>query len=157
MIEADTRGPTIIQDETVDGESFDASEHSHRLTVETGHPQRNMRWSPTGLFRFSALTFNGHKIHYNQDWTREVEGHPGEVVHGPLNLINMLDYWRDQYGGQDGMPREISYRAMSPIYAGESYAVRTDSSREADDGRLHEIVVDKKGVICMKGQILGGK
>lgn len=112
-----------------------------------------MRWSPVGLFRFSALTFNGHKIHYNQTWTGEVEGHPGEVVHGPLNLIGMLDYWRDQHH-EEAVPREISYRALSPIYAGESYIIKTGNVRDTERGRLHEVVVDKKGVKCMKGDIL---
>lgn len=118
-----------------------------------GRPLRHMSWSPTGLFRFSALTFNGHKIHYNQEWTRDVEGHPGEVVHGPLNLINMLDYWRDHYGTQGAMPTSIFYRAMSPIYAGEAYSVRTADVKDTEDGHKHDIVVDKKGVVCMKGEI----
>lgn len=105
-----------------------------------------------GLFRFSALTFNAHKIHYNQDWTRNVEGHPAEVVHGPLNLINMLDYWRDHH---ESMPREISYRAMSPIHAGQSYLIRTESTRGAEGGRAYDVVVERDGTVCMKGEIVG--
>lgn len=118
-----------------------------------GAPVRQFRWSPTGLFRFSALTFNGHKIHYNEDWTQRVEGHPGLVVHGPLNLINMLNYWRDVHG--DGKnPHSISYRAMSPVYAGETYLVRTEGSDDTAEGRVWDVLVDKNGVVCMKGQVL---
>ena len=53
---------------------------------------RDFTQTPVSLFRFSALTFNAHKIHYSTEWCRDVEGHRGAVVHGPLNLINMLDY-----------------------------------------------------------------
>ena len=67
-------------------------------------------------------------IHYNETWTRAVEGHPNVVVHGPLNLINTLDYWRDLHSNGDGPPRSISYRALSPIYAGEEYMIKTTST-----------------------------
>ncbi|KAH6686223.1 hypothetical protein F5X68DRAFT_240547 [Plectosphaerella plurivora] len=136
LTDADTLGPSIARDEMVDG-----------------LPQRHMRWSPVGLFRFSALTFNGHKIHYNQTWTGEVEGHPGEVVHGPLNLIGMLDYWRDHHG-KETTPRVISYRALSPIYAGESYVIKTGDIQEIGGGTSYEVLVEKKGVISMRGEIL---
>jgi hydroxyacyl-ACP dehydratase HTD2-like protein with hotdog domain len=48
--------------------------------------QRRESWTPdtTQLFRYSALTFNGHKIHYDVDYCRSVEGYPNLVVHGPL-------------------------------------------------------------------------
>ena len=65
-----------------------------RSNESSPFPTRHMHWSPVALFGFSALTYNAHMIHYNESWTRNVEGHPGLVVHGPLNLINMLDYWR---------------------------------------------------------------
>ncbi|EGY22463.1 hypothetical protein VD0002_g1679 [Verticillium dahliae] len=117
-------------------------------------PLRRLSWSSVGLFRFSALTFNGHMIHYNQEWSRDVEGHPGAVVHGPLNLISMLDYWRDVHGkGQS--PREIAYRALSPIYAGETYDIRTVGERVPGDDKGWDISVEKGGTICMKAQILG--
>ncbi|CRK26599.1 hypothetical protein BN1708_014593 [Verticillium longisporum] len=117
-------------------------------------PLRRLSWSSVGLFRFSALTFNGHMIHYNQEWTRDVEGHPGAVVHGPLNLISMLDYWRDVHGkGQ--RPREIAYRALSPIYAGETYDIRTVGERGPGDDKGWDISVEKGGTICMKAQIPG--
>jgi hydroxyacyl-ACP dehydratase HTD2-like protein with hotdog domain len=107
-----------------------------------------LRWSPTGLFRFSALTFNGHKIHYNEDWTLSVEGHPGLVVHGPLNLINMLDYWRDIQGQTS--PREIVYRATAPVYAGEEYQIYKTGEKE---GGVWDVVAEKQGIVCMKGEI----
>ena len=79
------------------------------------------------LFRMSALTFNAHRIHYDLPWARNVEGHRNVVVHGPFNLLAMLDMWRDfaSSQGQTAVvyPKEIEYRATSPVYAGEPYQV----------------------------------
>jgi 3-methylfumaryl-CoA hydratase len=50
---------------------------------------------PVLLFRFSALTFNSHRIHYDLKWAMEVEGYPGLVVHGPLTTTLLLDFARD--------------------------------------------------------------
>ncbi|KAL8800952.1 MAG: hypothetical protein Q9200_007084 [Gallowayella weberi] len=82
---------------------------------------RDFLQTPVSLFRFSALTFNAHKIHYSQPWCREVEGHRDVVVHGPLNLINMLNFWRDVQEDDYRIPRSIKYRATAPFYVGEKY------------------------------------
>lgn len=119
----------------------------------TAFPIRKLSWSPVGLFRFSALTFNGHKIHYNEDWTRNAEGHPGIVVHGPLNVINLLDYWRDFHGEGTG-PDEIIYRAMSPVYGGEEYQIRTLDILETTNSKVFEVAAEKNGVIIMKASII---
>ena len=86
-------------------------------------PQKSREFFQTAvsLFRFSALTFNAHKIHYSQPWCREVEGHRDIVVHGPLNLINMLDFWRDEQADDFMIPKSIRYRATAPFYAEENY------------------------------------
>ncbi|KAL1842673.1 hypothetical protein VTK73DRAFT_3071 [Phialemonium thermophilum] len=122
-------------------------------------PERHLHWSPVGLFRFSALTFNAHMIHYNESWARDVEGQRGLVVHGPLNLINMLDYWRDVYGRGHGGIAEIDYRALSPIYAGEPYVIRAASTERRDEASSDQesertrISVEKDGLVCMRGDI----
>ncbi|KIW17521.1 hypothetical protein PV08_04715 [Exophiala spinifera] len=108
------------------------------------------------LFRFSALTFNAHRIHYDKPWARDVEGHRNVVVHGPLNLMAMLDHWRDAKAAtsQDGIfyPEKIEYRATSPVYAGEAYRVTMD------EGAVHQKVADvnvvsNDGTTCMRGAI----
>ena len=91
---------------------------------------RDFLQTAVSLFRFSALTFNAHMIHYSQPWCREVEGHRDIVVHGPLNLINMLDFWRDEQPNDYMIPRSIEYRATAPFYAGEKY--RALLERHAD-------------------------
>ena len=97
--------------------------------------QRDFCQSPVDLFRFSALTFNGHKIHYSQPWCREVEGHRDIVVHGPLNLINMLDFWRDTRDrGNYEIPKSIKYRATAPFYGDEKYRALLE---DGDDRATH--------------------
>lgn len=99
------------------------------------------------------MTFNGHKIHYNEDWTRTAEGHPGIVVHGPLNVISLLDYWRDIHGEGVG-PDEISYRAMSPVYGGEEYQLRTLDINETNSSRVFDVVAEKDGNVIMRASII---
>jgi hydroxyacyl-ACP dehydratase HTD2-like protein with hotdog domain len=119
-----------------------------------GQCQRDFCQSDTTLFRFSALTFNGHKIHYSPEWCREVEGHRNAVVHGPLNLINMLDFWRDtaKGGSEEAVPKSIAYRAMSPLYAGEPYRILLEKGGEQEKGWKAEIW-DSFGKQSMKGTI----
>lgn len=96
---------------------------------------RDFCQSPVDLFRFSAITFNGHKIHYSLRWCRDVEGHREIVVHGPLNLINMLDLWRDtRQQGDYELPKSIRYRATAPFYAGEKYRAFLE---EGEKGASH--------------------
>lgn len=123
------------------------------LTDETGLPYRRLQWSAVGLFRFSALTFNGHKIHYDGDWTRIMECHPGPVVHGPLNLINMLDYWRDVCGGQ-GTVGKIRYKALLPLYAGDTYQISVQRRLAGlDDGNSLAIQFHRSNILCMEGTV----
>ena len=97
--------------------------------------QRDFRQSPVDLFRFSALTFNAHRIHYSRPWCREVEGHREIVVHGPLNLINMLDFWRDtREMGDYQIPKSIRYRATAPFYGDEQYRALLE---EGENGATH--------------------
>lgn len=103
----------------------------------------------------SALTFNAHKIHYSEPWAREVEGHRGLVVHGPLNLISILDFWRDiqEQKGIDPQkiaPASIEYRATHPLYAKEEYQIALQV-----DGKLTRAnIYNPDGIVCMKADIV---
>jgi 3-methylfumaryl-CoA hydratase len=70
--------------------------------------------SPTLLFRYSALTFNSHRIHYDRDHATQVEGYPGLVVHGPLLATLLLDLVRRELPA--GRVAAFSFRAMQPLY-----------------------------------------
>ena len=97
---------------------------------------RDFLQTAVSLFRFSALTFNAHMIHYSQPWCRTIEGHRDIVVHGPLNLINMLDFWRDEKADDSTVPKSITYRATAPFYAGETYRALLERGAESTVVRL---------------------
>jgi 3-methylfumaryl-CoA hydratase len=65
------------------------------------------------LFRYSALTFNGHRIHYDRRYVTEVEGYPGLVVHGPLIATLLLDLLRRSL---DATVARFAFRAVSPLF-----------------------------------------
>ncbi|MEQ6249989.1 MaoC family dehydratase N-terminal domain-containing protein [Sulfitobacter sp. HNIBRBA3233] len=76
-------------------------------TVETVTPSEVL------LFRYSALTFNGHRIHYDRDYATGVEGHAGLVVHGPLIATLLVDLAQRVMGRA---PLAFDFRAMSPLF-----------------------------------------
>jgi 3-methylfumaryl-CoA hydratase len=66
------------------------------------------------LFRYSALTFNSHRIHYDRRYVTEVEGYPGLVVHGPLLATLLIDLLRRNR--PDAFVRRFEFRAMAPLF-----------------------------------------
>lgn len=88
--------------------------------------RRPVETTPTLLFRFSALTFNGHRIHYDHPYATAVEGYAGLVVHGPMQAVWMLNLACELMGGLPGVFR---YRGLAPLICGEPAAIeaqRTD-------------------------------
>ena len=81
------------------------------------------------LFRYSALTFNGHRIHYDRRYVTEVEGYPGLIVHGPLIATLLLDLLRRQLPG--ARVAGFAFKAMQPIYDTAPFRVcgRRDSEK----------------------------
>lgn len=86
---------------------------------------------PVLLFRFSALTNNSHRIHYDHAYATGVEGYPGLVVHGPLIAMLLADLGRRN--GVDG-PARFSFRARSPFFCGDSLHLRGGPDDEGDEG-----------------------
>ncbi len=73
------------------------------------------------LFRFSALTFNGHRIHFDIDYCRQEEGYPGLVVHGPMLALMLLDLVERKM--PDRTVTSFRYRAVAPVFTPESISV----------------------------------
>jgi 3-methylfumaryl-CoA hydratase len=84
---------------------------------------------PVLLFRYSALTFNGHRIHYDRDYAMREEGYPGLVVHGPLQATLLLTL----AGGMRGMPATFEFRGTSPLFDGAEFTVNAASAEEGLD------------------------
>ena len=86
--------------------------------VPPGDGERSIDVSPTLLFRFSALTYNAHRIHYDRGYARDVEGYPGLVVHGPLQALAMAETARAAScpgsAGAEGLV--FDYRLLSPLF-----------------------------------------
>lgn len=80
---------------------------------------------PTLLFRYSALTFNGHRIHYDKPFCIETEGYPGLVVHGPLQATTLCQYAADLKGKP---PRTFRFRSLSPIFDDTDFTLNAEDS-----------------------------
>ncbi|MER7717720.1 MaoC family dehydratase N-terminal domain-containing protein [Streptomyces flaveolus] len=76
---------------------------------------------PTLLFRFSALTYNAHRIHYDRDYARDVEGYPDLVVHGPLLALALLELPRGF--APERTVTSFAFRSKAPLFAPEAFVV----------------------------------
>lgn len=76
--------------------------------------RRPIQPDPVLLFRYSALTFNGHRIHYDHPYVTQVEGYPGLVVHGPLTATLLLEAFRAAH--PDKIIECFDYRAVGPLF-----------------------------------------
>ncbi|MGE4340788.1 MAG: MaoC family dehydratase N-terminal domain-containing protein [Pigmentiphaga sp.] len=85
----------------------------------------------TLLFRYSALTFNGHRIHYDQPYARNEEGYLGLVVHGPLTAT-LLQQFALEHGGGRALAT-FDFRGVSPLFVGRPFKLE---GRQAQDGGL---------------------
>lgn len=100
-----------------------------------------VRFSPTLLFRYSALTFNGHRIHYDRAYCKTVEGYPGLVVHGPLLAQLLIHLAMRELGGLS----QFSFRATAPLYDFEA----AELCARLDEGKLSLWVRGPEGRQCM--------
>jgi 3-methylfumaryl-CoA hydratase len=95
--------------------------------------RRELVPDPVLLFRFSALTFNGHRIHYDIDYVKREEHYPGLIVHGPLQTLLMLDLCRRN----DPRPvRKLDYRALHPVFHNEPMSVNGNPAQDGSKAEL---------------------
>ena len=105
---------------------------------------------PVLLFRYSALTFNGHRIHYDHPYVTAIEGYPGLVVHGPLQATLMLDLLRRQR--PEAKVRGFSFRALSPVFADRPLTI---GGRPAAPGMSVALwVANDTGALAMEGEAM---
>jgi 3-methylfumaryl-CoA hydratase len=81
---------------------------------------------PVLLFRYSALTFNGHRIHYDRDYVTRVEGYPGLIFHGPLQAAFIVELAAKLHGGTP--PKKFSYRGVQPLFEGSEFSVNANTT-----------------------------
>ena len=135
----------VKHDITVNGGLCVEEEHDivYRAAPDPGAPPPAARPAPTDavwsrtihpdpvlLFRYSASTFNGHRIHYDLPYVTGEEGYPGLIVHGPLIATLLMDLCRRER--PDARLVRFDYRAMSPLFHIAPFSV---NGRPAEDGR----------------------
>ena len=114
---------------------------------------QNPKWSreiapdPVLLFRFSALTFNGHRIHYDLDYVQHEEHYPGLIVHGPLQTMLLLDLCRREMPNRP--VKKLDYRAMHPVFHQEQFTVNGNPSADGNAAELW--TANAAGNIAMQG------
>jgi 3-methylfumaryl-CoA hydratase len=113
----------------------------------TSDYQRIVSPDPTLLFRFSALTYNAHRIHYDRAFARDVEGYPGLVVHGPLQAMLLLDLYRRHH--PSAQIARFGCRAQRPLFEGAPFTLK---GRKTEDGAALW-TEDAHGYVCMEASI----
>lgn len=105
------------------------------------------RWvesSPTLLFRYSAVTFNSHRIHYDLPYAMKEENYPGLIVHGPLQATFLLRMSIARLAG--AFPSEFSFRSTRPLFAGPQFSLNAVT----EDGRQRLWAADQAGMMTME-------
>ena len=102
--------------------------------VPDGASQRVLELDPVLLFRFSALTYNAHRIHYDRAYATGVEGYPGLLVHGPLQALLMIELARAQAGTAI---ERFEYRLSSPLFDGQAARITAIPGAEGINTAVH--------------------
>ncbi len=111
--------------------------------------RREIDPDPVLLFRYSAVTFNGHRIHYDQPYATQVEGYPGLVVHGPLTATLLMELARDSNPGK--RIASYSFRAVSPLYAPAKFTV---NGKPGADGKTAQLwAATAEGKLAMQAEV----
>ncbi len=99
------------------------------------------------LFRYSALTFNGHRIHYDRKYVTEVEGYPGLIVHGPLIATLLVDLVRRHL--PDAFIKGFHFKAVRPTF--DLHPFRLNGQPSADGKTVKLWAQDHEGWLTMQG------
>ncbi|MET3906114.1 3-methylfumaryl-CoA hydratase [Bradyrhizobium sp. S3.3.6] len=83
---------------------------------------------PVLLFRYSALTFNGHRIHYDRDYVTRVEGYPGLIFHGPLQAALIIEMAAKLRSGKP--PKTFTYRGLQPLFEGSEFSINANETAD---------------------------
>ena len=109
---------------------------------------------PVLLFRYSALTYNAHRIHYDRPWAVEREGQPGLLVHAPLLASLLLDRLRARIGGR--AVKALAFRAHRPLHDGAPIGLHLGEIAEEGGRPLHAWATDPEGRVAFTLQAVPG-
>ena len=111
--------------------------------------QRNITPDAVLLFRYSALTFNGHRIHYDRAYVTQVEGYPGLIVHGPLIATLLMDLVRCQ--APDAFVQSFQFKMVRPTF--DLHPFQLNAQPSADGKTIRVWANDHEGWLTMQGSI----
>lgn len=137
-------------DEEMDVVFREAADGPEKLPIgqtapEAGDWSQEVTPDPVLLFRYSALTWNSHRIHFDRDYVTAQEGYPGLIVHGPLLATLMIDQLRRQLPAV--RISSFGFSALRPVFDGADFIV---SGRREEEGAALW-VTDSDGLLAMKG------
>lgn len=112
---------------------------------ETFTDQETVTPSIVMLFRYSALTFNGHRIHYDRAYAQSVEGYPDLVFHGPLTATFLAEFTNRKSAGRMAT---FTYRAMSPLFDAQPFDIFLDRG----DGHSKAWACTPEGAVAMQAE-----
>ena len=113
-------------------------------------PIRRLVPDPPMLFRYSAITFNGHRIHYDADYCRTEEGYPGCVIHGPITGTLLLQCAQAIAG--ERAVASLDFRARNPAFIGDSVSVYADQDTVANGGPVALRALKDDGTLIMSAE-----
>lgn len=145
---SDSRGLVIADEHDIVYRGAEAAGAAAAATPAPGGEawRREIRPDPLLLFRYSAVTFNGHRIHYDHPYTTQVEGYPGLVVHGPLIATLLVDLLRREMPGIT--LRTFTFRALKPLFDTASFTTCGLPDRAGGSARLW--TRDAEGAMTME-------
>jgi len=111
--------------------------------ADTAGAQVTLTPDPVLLFRYSAVTFNGHRIHYDLDYAKTAENYPGLVVHGPLQATLLMNLVTNRVGR---VPAQFSYRGVAPLFCGHPVGLHHEKAKDGGTAWL----CDNVGQTTMK-------
>ncbi|KAG0173793.1 hypothetical protein DFQ28_008128 [Apophysomyces sp. BC1034] len=115
--------------------------------------------TPIMLFRYSALTFNSHRIHYDHVYATTQENHPACLVHGPLSSTLLMNLLRSHLSDQDTLDEaaivSFRYRCLTPLYVNQKITLcGREAVSEQPDKKSYELwIIDHQGNLAVKGTV----
>lgn len=136
----------VYRDRSPAGATPAGMEPSGAASTDAPAPEGAWRVSatPALLFRYSALTFNTHRIHYDEPYATQEEGYAGLVVHGPLQASLLFNFAAVALGRT---PNRFAYRGVSPLIANQNFTV---AAKQVDSEKAEFEVTDRLGRTTMK-------
>jgi 3-methylfumaryl-CoA hydratase len=140
-------GLAVVEEHDIVYRGLGGTTPANGVPVPAGHDwERTISPDAVMLFRYSALTFNGHRIHYDRSYVTSVEGYPGLIVHGPLVATLLLELVREKL--PDARVTGYRFKAVRPLFDTSDFSV---CGKPSEDGKSVSLWArDAEGMLAME-------